>query len=86
MQGVAGRIRDFAAMAKLSMVIGLFTITIFGIPLGALAMFYGGKAIKQRRETGDSVIGMYIVILFGALEILGSLAFITFMIIGLVSQ
>jgi hypothetical protein len=86
MHGVAGRIRDFASMAKLSVVLGFFMVTIFGIPLGALAMFYGGKAIKQRREIGDPVAGMYVVIVFGALEILGSLGFITFMIIGLASQ
>jgi hypothetical protein len=78
----AGRIRDYGSMARLTLVLGLFMVTIFGIPLGALGIYYAGKAIKQRREIGDPVAGMIGAMIFGIVEILASAGFIALMIIG----
>lgn len=80
--GVAGRIRDYASMAKLALVFAILIVYILGIPLGILGIVYARKAIKQRREIGDSVAGMYVAIVFGALTIFGGVAFIALMVIG----
>ncbi|HEX7833648.1 MAG TPA: hypothetical protein VF787_28605 [Thermoanaerobaculia bacterium] len=82
LHGVAGRIRDYAQMAKLSMVFALLMIAIFGIPLGILAMVYARKAMKQRREVGDGIAGMVGVMIVSALAVLGGITFVTFMVIG----
>lgn len=82
LHGVAGRIRDYSSMARLSAVLGFFMVVFAGIPLGALAVYYASKARKQRREDGDSAAGMTLLMVAGILEIVGSAGFIAFMIIG----
>ncbi len=78
----AGRIRDYASMAKLAMVFAILIVYILGIPLGILAIVYARKAIRQRREIGDSVVSMYVVMVLSSLAILGGISFITLMVIG----
>ncbi len=82
LHGVAGRIRDYASMARLSAVLGLLMVAILGIPLGVLTVVYAVKAMRQRREVGDPRGGMIVTMIFGILEILASVGFIALMIFG----
>jgi hypothetical protein len=81
--GAAGRVRDFASMAKVSLLFGAIGFTFFGVVLGPLGMFYAWKAIRQRRESGDPYIGMIVAMIIGALEAAGSVAFVGLMIFGM---
>jgi ribosomal protein L37AE/L43A len=78
--GVAGRIRDFGAMARLAVVFSF--VPLFGLPLGILAIVYARKAIRQRREIGDSIAGMIVVIVLASLTLLGGASTIALMVIG----
>ncbi|MGN6187084.1 MAG: hypothetical protein ACTHQM_25895 [Thermoanaerobaculia bacterium] len=64
------------------MVFAILIVYILGIPLGILAIVYARKAIRQRREIGDSVVSMYVVMVLSSLAILGGISFITLMVIG----
>src|ERR1051325_4181323 len=69
---VATRYRDWASIARLTAVIGL--IMYFAWPVvGALALFFATKGMRQRREQGRSRVGMVIVMLLAVAEIVGGL-------------
>jgi MFS family permease len=81
--GSATRYRNYAGMATLSAVAGVFC-SFFALPFGALSLYYGRKGIKQRRDEGRTIAGMVIVMIFGVLEILGGIALIGFFIWAMV--
>ena len=77
----ARRYRDFATMARSSAIAGIFFSFMFiGLPFGAVAMYYGVKARKQRRNEGRSTVGVTFTVIVGALEVLAGLAGITFIL------
>jgi ribosomal protein L37AE/L43A len=80
LHAAARRYRDFATMARSFAIAGLLLITVFGLPLGAAAMYYGVKARRQRRQEGRSTAGVTITIIVGLLEVLGGTAFIVFIL------
>lgn len=82
LQGAAGRIRDFASMARVCVLLGLVTFTFLGLLVGPLAIYYARKGKAQRRESGDSVVSMVVYMVLGALEALGSIVFLVLMVIG----
>jgi len=83
----ATRYRDYASMARISMIAGLFFSFIFlGIPSGAISLFYARKAFKQLREEGRPKIGLIIVIIFAILEIIAGIFWIAALIVGLASM
>ena len=83
----ATRYRDYASMARIAMIAGLFFSLMFlGIPSGAVSLFYARKAFKQLREEGRSKIGLIIVIIFAVLEIIAGIAWIAALIVGLATM
>ena len=78
--GGATRHRDYAAMATSGVLFSLLTCGFFP---GAFAVFWGIKAVRQRRSEGAGITGPVISIVLGALETVWLLGFITMMIIGM---
>jgi hypothetical protein len=82
----ARRYRDFATMSRSFAIAGIFFSFMFiGLPFGAVAMYYGIKARKQRRNEGRSTAGVTFTVIVGALEVLAGLAGIAFIIYGIVN-
>ncbi len=67
----ARRYRDFTAMGRMSVVVGL--LFWFVVIFGALGVYFGIRGIKQRREMGRSLFGPIAVITAALLELLLSL-------------
>src|SRR5207302_11083915 len=83
----ATRYRDYASMARIAMIAGLFFSFLFlGVPFGAVSLFYARKAFKQLREAGRSKFGLIIVIIFAVLEIIAGIAWIAALIVGLATM
>ena len=83
---VAKKTRDYGAMARVSVVVGLFFTFAFVGPLfGILSLYYQAKARKQRREMGEDPwsAGMVVVMLLAILEIVGGGLMIAFLLWGL---
>ena len=79
LHAAARRYRDFATMARSFAIAGIFfSSMLLGLPFGAVAMYYGVKARKQRRNEGRSTVGATLTIIVGILEMLGGLASIVF--------
>jgi len=84
LRAAAKRYRDYGMMARSAAIIGILgSFLILGIPLGALAIYYAIKELKRRREAGTPVTGMVVLIILGALEILGGVVTIGLMVFGL---
>lgn len=82
----ARRYRDFATMSRSFAIAGIFFSFMFvGLPFGAVAMYYGVKARKQRRNEGRSTAGVTFTVIVGALEVLGGLAGIAFIVYAIVN-
>ncbi|HEV7573387.1 MAG TPA: hypothetical protein VGQ21_17955 [Thermoanaerobaculia bacterium] len=80
----ATRYRDYASMARIAMIAGLFFSFMFmGIPFAAASLYYSRKAFKQLRAEGRSKIGLIIIIIVAILEIVGGIAWIAVLIVGL---
>lgn len=76
--------RDYASMARVSVIAGLFFSFMFlGIPFAAASLYYSRKAFKQLREEQRSKFGLIVVILFAILEIIGGIAWLAFLIVGI---
>jgi hypothetical protein len=81
LQTAAKRYRDSATVARSAAIVGLlFSIMFLGLPFGAVAVYYGIKARRQRRMEGRSVIGVTIITIVGVLEMLAGIAGMAFMI------
>lgn len=84
LQPATTRFRDYSSMARIAMLAGLFFSFMFlGVPFGAVSLFYARKGFKQLRAEGRSITGLVIVAIFAGLEILGGLAMIFMLIVGL---
>lgn len=81
--GTATRYRNYAAMATMSLVAGIFC-SFLALPLGGLALYYGRKGMKQRQTEGRTTAGMIVVMIFAALEIIGGLTMIGFIVWAMV--
>jgi hypothetical protein len=81
LRGAATRYTDYASMARLSALAGIFlSIGFLGLPVGGLTLYYAHKGAKQRRQEGDPTWGMVIIAIVGILEILSFFAMIAFFI------
>lgn len=77
----ARKYRDFAGLARTCALIGLLTSLFFiGIPFGALAVYFGIKARKQKKMEGRSSFGMIVAILVGIVDVLIGVAYIGFLL------
>ena len=80
------RFRDYASMARVAMIAGLFFSFLFlGILFGAVSLFYARKGFKQLREEGRSKTGLVIVVVLAILEILVGLTILAFLLVALMS-
>ena len=87
LQAAARRYRDYAMIARSSVIAGLlFSFMLLGLPFGAVGVYYSVKARKQRREEGRSLAGVTFLLIFAVLEILVGLATITFLIYSLFAK
>ncbi len=82
LQGATTRYRDYASMARISVIAG-FLLLFLGAPFGAASLYYASKGFKQLRAEGRSIVGLVIVVVFAVFEILGGLAMILLLIYGL---
>jgi uncharacterized paraquat-inducible protein A len=81
---VSTRFRDYVSMARIAMIAGLFFSFMFlGIPFAAVSLYYSRKAFKQLRDEGRSKIGLIVIIIMAILEILGGIAWLAALIVGL---
>jgi uncharacterized paraquat-inducible protein A len=81
LQPATTRYRDYALMARVAMVAGIFFSFMFlGIPFASVSLFYARKGFKQLGAEGRSITGLVIVVILSILEILGGLVMIAFMI------
>jgi uncharacterized paraquat-inducible protein A len=67
--------RNYAMQAVVALVAGVFC-SFLALPLGALALYYSRKGMKQRIDEGRSTAGMIVAMIFAILEILGGLALV----------
>jgi ribosomal protein L37AE/L43A len=81
----ATRYRDYVSMARVSVLASYFFLMVFGVGIlfAALSLFYARKGFKQRRDEGLSIAGLVVIVVFDVLAILGGLAFLALMIVGL---
>ena len=80
----ATRYRDYASMARVAMIAGIFFSFMFmGIPFAAASLYYARKGFKQLRDEGRSKAGLIIIIIMAILEIIGGIAWIAVLIVGL---
>lgn len=81
--GLAGKTRDYGAMARISATAGFFFLFLFiGPVFGILTLVYQAKGRKQQRARGDRAwtVGAVIVMLFAIVEIAGGIAIDALMI------
>lgn len=74
---VAKKVRDYAAMARVSSVVGLlFMFAFIGPFLGILSLVYQARARKQRRESGEAVwgLGPVVVLILSIIVLAGGTA------------
>jgi len=80
----ATRYRDYASMARIAMIAGLFfSFMLLGIPFALVSLYYSRKAFKQLRDEDRSKIGLIVVIIMALFEILAGIALIALMIVSL---
>jgi uncharacterized paraquat-inducible protein A len=81
LQPAARRYRDYAMMARSAAIAGvLFSFMFLGLPFGALTVYYGLKARKQRISEGRSTAGMVFAIVVGIVEMLGGIGTLLFVL------
>lgn len=82
--GATTRYRDYATMSISAAAFSLLCSTLF-LPLGAFAIYWGVKGVRQRRAEGTGIVGPVIAIVIGALQTVGLLVFFTALIVGMVT-
>jgi uncharacterized paraquat-inducible protein A len=77
------KFRDMGGLASTAAVAGIL-MWFFCVIAGPMAIGYGIKALRQRKEVGDmhSPLRIWIAIIIGTLETIAGIAMIAFMIIG----
>ncbi len=81
----ATRYRDYATMAISAAVFSLLC-SAFLLPVGAFAVFWGVKGIRQRRAEGAGIAGPIIAMIVGGLQTIGLLVFFTLLIVGMLTE
>jgi uncharacterized paraquat-inducible protein A len=81
--GSRTRYRDYATMSISAAVFSLLCATL---PIGAFALYWGVKGIRQRRAEGTGIVGPVVAMTIGGLQILGFLILIAMGIIGMVTE
>jgi uncharacterized paraquat-inducible protein A len=85
LRSTAKRYRDYGMIARSTGIIGILgSFILLGIPLGALTIYFSIKGVKQRRREGAPIVGMVVLLLLGALEVIGGLAMAGVMIYAFV--
>jgi hypothetical protein len=78
----AKRYRNYTSFGVISILSGIF-IWFLCVPLGAIAVYYGVKDIRQRRERGASVFAAILVIIVGLGQVAGGVGILGFFIYSL---
>jgi hypothetical protein len=81
------RFRDYEGLTSLTATLGCL-ITWLGIVLGPLALYYGVKGLRQKKEMGetDGRVGIVIAMTLAVIELLVSGALIAFFVFGLMQS
>lgn len=82
--GAGTRYRDYATMAISAAVFSILC-SVALLPLGAFAVYWGIKGIRQRRAERTSIAGPVVAIVVGALQTIALLVFVVLMIVGMMS-
>ena len=84
LRGTTTRYRDYSRMALISWIVGIFFTSLFvGWAFGIVSLIYARKGLKQCQAEGRSTVGVRIVSILAILEIVGGLAFVVFVVLGL---
>jgi hypothetical protein len=86
MQSVSMKRRDYATMARATLVFGFLFMIPFGLIAGPLAAVYAIRGKRQRREDGESTISTNIVMVLAILLTILAATLIGFFIVGMVSS
>jgi hypothetical protein len=78
------RYRDYATMSISAAVVSLLCSTFF-LPVGAFAVYWGIKGIRQRRAEGTTIAGPLIAMIVGGLQTIGLLVLLTMLIVSLLT-
>ena len=81
--GAPSRYRDYATMSISAATISLLC-SLFMLPLGFFAVYWGVKGVRQRRAEGSNIIGPVIAMVIGGLQSVGMLVMYATMILGAV--
>ena len=78
------RFRDYEGLASLTATLGCL-FTWIGILLGPLALYYGIKGLKQKKEMGetDGRFGIFVAMTLGVIEMVAGASLIIFLVIGI---
>ncbi|HET8772394.1 MAG TPA: hypothetical protein VFP80_01335 [Thermoanaerobaculia bacterium] len=81
--GSPTRYRDYATM---SISAAVFSLLCSALPIGAFALYWGVKGIRQRRAEGTGIAGPVVAMIIGGLQILAFLFFIVMAVIGIATD
>jgi hypothetical protein len=84
LQSAARRYRDYTRMAGTSVIAGIM-MWFLAVPFGALALYYGVKGFRQRRDMGHATTGAVVAIVFAGLQVFGGIALIGFVVYAFTS-
>lgn len=79
----ARRYRDYTLLARSAVILGVL-IWFLSIPFGAVAMYWALKGRRQRREMGRKTFAPVVILILGALQVIGGLALIALIVYSLV--
>jgi hypothetical protein len=79
--------RDYPGLAGLTATVGCL-FGLFAIVFGPLAIYYGVKALKQKKAMGeeDGFAGIWLAILIGSLQVAGGLVLIGLLVSGMMKR
>jgi len=79
--------RDYPGLAGVTATVGCL-ISALGFLFGPLAIYYGIKGLKQKKEMGESdgLVGLRVAIVIGSLESIGGALFMGFFIYGMLKR
>lgn len=75
--------RDYASMAVTAAIVGLFCTLV---PVGALALYWGVKGVRQRRAEGVNAAGVIVAMVIGGLQTVGLVVAIVMIGIGVATK
>ena len=87
--GAATRVRDYIAMARVAVIVGIFFMFLFvGWLFGVLSIYYLEKGRRDLARRGEPLpkLAYALIGIFGALEVIGGIGFGVLMVLSLMGK